>query len=322
MNTHQYNKDKLSKGEDIMDSVIETIQLSKKYATSEALSHFDFKVTKGEICAVIGKNGAGKSTLFKLLSNELLMTGGKIELFGHHYKSSNEVKKRIGFLIERPKFYESLTAYQNLKYLAKLRGITHTNRLDEVLKLVGLYEVKKHKVETFSIGMKQRLGIAQAILHHPDCLILDEPTNGLDVEGIANIRHLILKLNKEYGVTILISSHILSELKMVAERFIFIRDGRLIHDITKAELEEKSKKYLLLQVDNVPEAVRLLETYFKAIQYTVLPNQVIQIHNYMEEAHQINKVLVEHHILIKEFRIDQKELETYFLELEEAENNV
>ncbi|REH92605.1 ABC transporter ATP-binding protein, partial [Staphylococcus felis] len=107
-----------------------------------------------------------------------------------------------------------------------------------------------------------------------------------------------------------------------AERFIFIRDGRLIHDITKAELEEKSKKYLLLQVDNVPEAVRLLETYFKAIQYTVLPNQVIQIHNYMEEAHQINKVLVEHHILIKEFRIDQKELETYFLELEEAESNV
>lgn len=304
-----------------MQTVIQTNQLTKMYQQREVLSRLDFKLVPGEICAIIGKNGAGKSTFFKLLAHEIFPTSGRFYLYDKDNNHQGLSQKRFGFLIEHPKFYGHLSAYQNLKYLAKLRGITDLNRVDEVLADVDLIKVKKRKVGSFSMGMKQRLGIAQALLHHPDCLVLDEPTNGLDAKGIADIRHLLLKLNKEYGITILISSHILSELKRIAQRFVFLRDGQKIEDVSKSELDEKLERYLLLKAEPLEKTVRLLESNFQGIQYTVLPERMIRIESHIEQLHDINQCLVNHNIQINEFRIEHIDLEQYFLGLEEVSHH-
>jgi len=273
---------------------------------------------KGEICALIGKNGAGKSTFFKMLSGQLIPDSGDIHLFGKTSKEAISAKKRMGFMIESPAFFPDFTARQNLEYFRIQRGVPDKKRIYEVLQIVGLENQPKKRFGKYSVGMKQRLGIALCLLSSPDCLVLDEPINGLDAEGIMEIRKLLLKLNQEKQITIFISSHILTELQLLAERFVFIKHGEIVEDVSEKALKEKSKKQIQLKVDDPAKAAQLLERTYADIQYKALPDNIITILNHVDKASEMNHLFVNNGVLVKEFRIESLNLEEYFLGLVEG----
>lgn len=304
-----------------MNEVIQTYQLRKVFKEAEIIKPLDFTLRKGEICALIGQNGAGKSTFFKMLAGQLLPTSGEIHLFGQSNKRKAQAQQRMGFMIESPVFFPDFTAIQNLEYFRIQRGIVEKKRIYEVLQMVGLENQKKKKFKDYSMGMKQRLGIALCLLSHPDCLVLDEPINGLDAEGIIEVRNLLLQLNQEKQMTILVSSHILSELQLIAERFVFMKHGVIVEDLQKAELERKSEKQIQLKVDDVAKAAQLLERTYPTIHYKVMPNQMVTIHNHIDSAGEINRLLVNHGVFVTEFRIETLKLEEYFLDLVEVKNH-
>jgi len=301
-----------------MDAIIHTHQLTKFFKDEEVIKPLDFTLEKGEVCALIGKNGAGKSTIFKMLAGQLMPTSGEIQLFGKSGKEADQAKKRMGFMIETPAFFPDFTAKQNLEYFRIQRGVVEKKRVYEVLEIVGLANEKKKRFRDYSMGMKQRLGIALCLLSSPDCLVLDEPINGLDAEGIMEIRKLLLQLNEEKQITIFISSHILTELQLLAKRFVFIKNGVIVEDVSKRELDEKSKKQIVLKVDDAAKAAQLLEQAYTDIEYQTLPNDTITIQNYVEEGAAINRLLVENNVLVTEFRIEALNLEEYFLGLVEG----
>ncbi|BAQ11170.1 ABC-type multidrug transport system, atpase component [Bacillus sp. OxB-1] len=298
-----------------METVIRTAQLTKGFKGTNVIKPLDFTLYKGEICALIGQNGAGKSTIFKMLSGQLIPTSGEIRLFGKMGQDMADARRRMGFLIETPAFFADFTAKQNLKYYALQRGIVEKNRIAEVLAIVGLANEKRKRFKEYSMGMKQRLGLALCLLSSPDCLVLDEPINGLDAEGIREIRNLLIRLNEEKQITIFISSHILTELHLLATRFVFLKDGAVVEDITKEALQEKSRKQLIVTVDDAAKAVRLLEQNYSAISYQVMPNQVIAIHGHMENSGEINRLFTMNGVTVMEFRAEARNLEEYFLEL-------
>ncbi|WP_407272519.1 ATP-binding cassette domain-containing protein [Radiobacillus sp. PE A8.2] len=304
-----------------MDTIIKTYQLTKKFKEEEVIKPLDFSLRKGEICALIGKNGAGKSTFLKLLAGQLMPTTGEIQLFGKSGKEIDHAKKRMGFMIEAPTFFPDFNAIQNLEYFRIQRGVVDKKRMYEVLEIVGLATEKKKRFKDYSMGMKQRLGIALCLLSSPDCLVLDEPINGLDVEGIMEIRKLLMKLNQENQITILISSHILTELKLLATRFVFIKNGVVVDDLSRESLEEKSRKQIVITVDDAAKAARCLEQAYADIQFKVLPNQAIIIQNHIDSGGDINRILVDHGVVVKEFRIEALNLEEYFLGLVEENKN-
>jgi len=303
-----------------MDTIIQTYQLTKKFKEDEVIKPLDFSLRKGEICAIIGKNGAGKSTFFKLIAGQLMPTTGDIHLFGKSGKEMAQAKKRMGFMIESPEFFPDFTAIQNLEYFRMQRGVVEKKRIYEVLQIVGLANQKKKRFRDYSMGMKQRLGIALCLLSSPDCLVLDEPINGLDAEGIMEIRTLLLKLNQENQITILVSSHILTELQLLAKRFVFIKNGVIVDDLSKEDLDEKSKKQIKLKVDNPAKVAQLLELAYADIDYKILPNQIVTIQNHVEKGSAINRLLIENAVVVMEFRIEALNLEEYFLGLVEGNN--
>ncbi|WP_413375705.1 ATP-binding cassette domain-containing protein [Alkalihalobacillus sp. 1P02AB] len=298
-----------------MNPIIQTYQLTKVFKHEEVIKPLDFSIRKGEICALIGKNGAGKSTIFKMLAGQIMPTAGDIHLFGKSGKETAQAKKRMGFMIESPEFFPDFTATQNLEYFRIQRGVVEKARINEVLQLVGLANQQKKRFKDYSMGMKQRLGIALCLLSNPDCLVLDEPINGLDAEGIIEIRKLLLKLNQEKQITILVSSHILTELQLVATRFVFIKNGVIVDDLSKEALGEKSKKQIELKVDHTAKAAQLLERAYPGIQYQILPNQIITIQSHIEEGGEINRFLIKNGVLVREFRMKALNLEEYFLGL-------
>lgn len=302
-----------------MKKVIETKQLSKQFKKELVIAPLNFVVYEGEICALIGKNGAGKSTLFKMLAGQMFPTAGEIVLFSKTDKEINKCRSRMGFMIESPTFFPNFSALQNLEYFRIQRGVTDKGRVDEVLDIVHLTDAKHKKFQTYSMGMKQRLGIALCLLSNPDCLVLDEPINGLDSEGIVEIRNLLLHLNQEYHITILVSSHILTELQLIADRFIFMKKGRLVEDVSKEALEKKAKKQIHLYVDDMAKTAQLLECNYPHIQYEVKPHQKIVIYNYIKEAADINRLLITNDINVTEFRVEAYKLEEYFLDVVEAD---
>ncbi|OAW35115.1 ATP-binding cassette domain-containing protein, partial [Staphylococcus epidermidis] len=295
-----------------MNLVIKTKDLSKKYKDNHGLLPTNFELHKGEVCALIGRNGAGKSTFFKLLANQIKADSGNIELFNKKSDIKNQMRKRIGFMIEHPDFINNFTAFQNLKYFSIQRGISNTKDITEVLKVVELENVNK-KFKTYSLGMKQRLGLALALLNGPDLLILDEPINGLDAQGIKDFRNLILRLNQEHGITFLLSSHILNELQQVADRFVFIDKGKIIKDISKEKLTQESKQQLLIRVDNTSKTSQVLEENIKNIDYRVINAQEIIVYQSSIDYNLINKILIENNIDVYEFKIEVSNLEDYFL---------
>lgn len=301
-----------------MNLVIKTKNLSKKYKDNHGLLPTNFELHKGEVCALIGRNGAGKSTFFKLLANQIKADSGNIELFNKKSDIKNQMRKRIGFMIEHPDFINNFTAFQNLKYFSIQRGISNTKDITEVFKAVELENVNK-KFKTYSLGMKQRLGLALALLNGPDLLILDEPINGLDAQGIKDFRNLILRLNQEHGITFLLSSHILNELQQVADRFVFIDKGKIIKDISKEKLTQESKQQLLIRVDNTSKTSQVLEENIKNIDYRVINAQEIIVYQSSIDYNLINKILIENNIDVYEFKIEVSNLEDYFLNIKRGD---
>lgn len=292
--------------------VLKTNNLTKKYHDFTALDHVNIEINKGDIYGLIGRNGAGKTTLMKVITTLTNKTSGEFSLFNQNEEDLTTTKRRIGCLIENPAFFPNLTAYENLKYYAIQKGITNLNQIEESLELVNLKDTGKKKFKNFSLGMKQRLGIAFAILDNPDFIILDEPINGLDPIGISDLRDTFKKLNEEKNITILISSHILSELYLLATRFCIIEKGKILKELTKEELDNECSKCIIIKTDNVKKVVPLLEKELKTTNYKVIDKEEIRLYDHLEKIEEVNKILVKNDINIKQIGETGISLEDYF----------
>jgi ABC-2 type transport system ATP-binding protein len=290
---------------------VETVALTKKYKGKSAVSHLDMKVREGAIYGFIGRNGAGKSTTLKMLCGLAKPTAGEIRIFG---KTVNDpyVARRIGCLIESAGLYPDMTARQNVLMKAKCIGLTDQGSVDKVISITGLSDAGGKKVRHFSMGMKQRLGIAVALLGNPDLLILDEPINGLDPEGIREVRQLLQLLNEE-GKTLIISSHILGELSKIATHYGIIKDGMLVEQINQEELERKCKSYFQIEVDDVKRALPLIAEYLPASSPEVYDSRILRLYD-LEDGAELNRVLVEHQVQIYASGFHHMDLEEYFLD--------
>lgn len=292
--------------------ILETHNLTKKYKSFVALDNANIQISKGDIYGLIGRNGAGKTTLMKLITTLANKTSGDFKLFEKKETELTETKRRIGCLIENPAFFLNLSAVENLKYYAIQKGIVDKKQIDEAINLVGLTEAKKKKFKTYSLGMKQRLGIAFAILDNPDFIILDEPINGLDPIGISELRDLFKKLNEERNITILISSHILNELYQVANKFCIIEKGRVIKEITKQQLDEECSKCIVIKTTQASKAAVIIEEQLQTKNYKIIDNQEIRLYDYLENSGKVNKVLIKNDIDIISLYETGITLEDYF----------
>ena len=294
--------------------VLKTNRLSKVYGSQVAVNNVDMTIRKGDIYRLIGKNGAGKTTLIRMIVGLIHKTSGEIELLGATSESDlDKSRKMIGSLVETPTFYGSMTARENLEVSRLVRGIPDKKEIDDVLDLVGLSDTGKKKVKNFSLGMRQRLGIANALLGNPKLLILDEPVNGLDPVSIVEIRELLKKINKEKDITILISSHILGELSELATCYGIINNGNLIEEISGKELNEKCRQYIEIVVNDAKEAVVILEEKFGIMEYEVLPNNLIKVYSHLDKSGKINSILATNGIIVDRIFVKGQNLEEYFL---------
>ena len=299
----------------MVDYVIETNNLSKKYSKNLVVNSVDLHVEKGKIYGLLGKNGAGKTTTMCMLLNLTYPSSGDILLFGKNPKRyPKEVYSKIGSIIETPGFYENLTAYENLKIIAKLRGRYNPNNIKLVLEMVNLDGETSKKFKDFSLGMKQRLGIAAAIMHSPELLILDEPINGLDPFGIKEIRDLLKRLSHEFGITILISSHILSEIENIADVIGFMDNGVLIEEITKEELYSKLNKHVEFEVSDVNLAIKILSDLGlkENIDFTFADNGKICLYSNLELRDKFNELFVNSGISVNKVNLCEENLEDFF----------
>ncbi|MFZ5969851.1 MAG: ABC transporter ATP-binding protein [Bacillota bacterium] len=299
-----------------MDTVIQTYDLSKQYGMQRAVDEMNLTVRKGEIYGFLGRNGAGKTTTIRMLLGLVKPTGGEIEIFGKDFFSDrHSILRRIGSTIETPGFYPELTAFENLKINAKLIGIHDSKAIEESLETVGLLDERKKLVKNYSLGMKQRLGIARAILHAPELLILDEPTNGLDPAGIKEIRKLIKVLAEKRQITIFMSSHILSEVQQIATTIGIIHEGKLLEEISLDDLRKRNRKYIEIKVTNEGKAVMLLEKDMQIFDYEVHEEGSLRIYTRLEEISQINRLFVQNGIDVAKLTLSEDNLEDYFLNL-------
>ena len=295
------------------DFVIETKQLTKIYGEQTAVSKVNLHVKKGRIYGLLGRNGAGKTTIMKMVLGLASITSGEVDVFGKNIKGREKrVYPRIGAIIETPGFYPNLTGTENLEIFAKLRGTAAPHAVKNALEIVGLPYKDKKLFSKYSLGMKQRLGIANAILHDPELLILDEPTNGLDPIGIAEVRDFIKELSAAQGKTILISSHILSEISLLADDIGIIDNGVLLEESGMRELEEKNRKYILLQVSDIPKATLILERKFHLTDYSVQDDHTLRLYDASLDMGEVNKVLFMQDITVMSSLVCNDTLEDYF----------
>ena len=294
--------------------LIEIKQLSKRYKNKTVLHDIELTVCKGDIFGLIGHNGAGKSTLLKLIGGLIHPSAGEVRLFGQATNVHHGVFDRMGLLIEQAGLYPAYTARENLRLLALAYGLREGGaRIEQVLTLVGLQKEHKTKVKHYSMGMKQRLGIAMALLGSPDVLILDEPINGLDPQGIVDIRSLLLDLNKQ-GLTILISSHILEELSKVATRYAIIDGGEIIESMTREELLARCGERIELEVGAASAAVPILERDLQLTNYQVIDQHTLYILDTRVKTQEIVSALVAGGVPVRSLNTRKQSLEDYFLE--------
>lgn len=293
-----------------MEYVIETKNLTKKYGSSPVVDNINLHVPKGKIYGLLGRNGAGKTTTMKMMLKLIKVTNGNINLFGEDFRN-NSLYKKIGSIIETPGFYQNLTARDNLKILAKLHGNITDKEIQEALEVVGLHKEEKKTFSNFSLGMKQRLGIAAAIMHNPELLILDEPINGLDPIGISEIRSFLLRLSHEKGVTIFISSHVLSEIEQIADVIGVMNNGKLIEEVNILELQDKLKHYIEITVSDTKSAEKILKDNFSIKDYSIIDN-TIYIYDSNKNISDINKSLVQNNISVTKLNPCKETLEAYF----------
>lgn len=293
---------------------LKTYNITKKYGEQLAVDNVNMTIKKGDIYGFIGQNGAGKTTLIRLITGLIHKSGGEIELLGANEENElNKARTMVGSLIESPSLYTNMTARENLEVSRLVRNIPGKKCIDEVLELVGLKDVEKKKVKNFSLGMRQRLGIANALMGNPKLLILDEPINGLDPMGIVEIRELLKKINKEKDMTILISSHILSELSELATTYGIISNGKLIEEITAKQLSEKCRQYIDLKVDDTARAVILLERELGISDYEVLEDSNIKVFSNLDNVGEVNSLLSRSGIIVESISVKGENLEEYFM---------
>ena len=297
------------------DYVIETNDLSKIYSKTKVVNSINMHVEKGKIYGLLGKNGAGKTTTMCMLLNLTYPSSGEIFLFGKDpQRYSKEIYPKIGSIIETPGFYENLTAHENLKIIAKIRGNYNPANIDSVLKMVNLDHEKSKRYKDYSLGMKQRLGIAAAIMHSPELLILDEPINGLDPFGIKEIRALLKRLSHEFGITILISSHILSEIENIADVIGVMDEGILIEEFTREELFNKLNKSVEFEVSDVDLAINILKELGleENRDFTFNDNGAICLYSNLEMRDKFNALFVNAGIDVKKMNLCEENLEEFF----------
>lgn len=303
-----------------MEYVFTTSGLSKKYGKFNALNNLTMHIPKGAIYGFVGRNGAGKTTLIRLICGLQNPTKGHYSIYGVKNNSKDIVKarRRMGAVVETPAIYLDMTAEDNLKQQCLILGVPSDDVIPEILKLVGLENTGKKKAKNFSLGMKQRLGIAVALVGNPDFLVLDEPVNGLDPQGIIEMRELILKLNREYQITVLISSHILDELSRLATHYGFVDKGRLVKEISASELDNVCKKYVRVEVSNLNALVRILDA--NNLPYEVLSGNSVNIYKKINLSKLVLALAKENCELISSHEQDES-LENYFINLIGGEHN-
>mgnify|MGYP001043762808 FL=1 len=300
-----------------VDYIVETVGLRKSYKGNVVVNDVNIHVPKGAIYGFVGPNGAGKSTVMKMILNLIQPEAGEVQLFGEKVTDqSYEVFKRVGSIIENPYFYEKMTARQNLELHCDYMGFPNKERIDEVLQMVDLQNVEGKQIRHYSLGMKQRLAIARAILAKPEFLILDEPINALDPEGIREMRNLFQRLNQEDETTIFISSHILSEVDLIADTIGIIQHGNLLAELPIEEIHKHQTEYISLQVDDVAHAATLLEQ-MDITNFSVLDQEFIRIYDSNISGKVLSKALIESGVGLESLGRKQDTLEDYFFQLTE-----
>ena len=293
-------------------AVLKTQNLTKRYGSTTAVDNVSLTVEKGDIFGLIGQNGAGKTTLMRLVTSLAHQDSGEIELFGQTSEAGlNAARARIGCVVETPALYPNLTAVQNLEYYRLLRGIPDETVVQKSLELVSLTDTGKKKFRNFSLGMKQRLGLALAVLNSPDFLILDEPVNGLDPMGIIEMRDLMKKLN-EQGITILISSHILAELSQIATKYAIIHNGQLVKLLTQEQLREECKRALAVTVDDAAKAAVILETELNIHNYKQVAANELRLYEYLDNPAEVTFQLNKGGVRVASLHEVGDSLEDYF----------
>ncbi|MNE15656.1 putative ABC transporter ATP-binding protein YxlF [compost metagenome] len=294
--------------------VLKTNGLTKSFNGAYALQDLSIALEPGKIYGLIGQNGAGKSTFMRIIAGLAFPTSGSIELFGQSGEKALQMeRKRLGCMIEYPSITPNMTAKENLTLHRLIHGIPSETIEQELLELVGLGDTGKKKAKNFSLGMKQRLGIAIALIGNPELLILDEPINGLDPLGVVEIRNLLIKLCEERQMTILISSHNLPELYQVATDYLIIHQGKLMKAITLAELEESCKHHFLISTDQPEKLTGILELVLNTTNYKVMPDKTVRLYDYLDDKELVARTLFENGIAVSNFTIQGDTLEDYFI---------
>ena len=296
--------------------IVDVRNLTKQYGQQLALDGVSFQIKKGSIVGLIGPNGAGKTTIMKIMGGLAFPTGGELEMYGAtDEKGLNHARTRMSFMIETPYEKEKMTARQNLEKQRLQKGIPDKGRVEEVLKQVNLENTGKKIVKNFSLGMRQRLGLANALLGKPEFMVLDEPINGLDPEGIVEIRELFRKLNKEDNITMVISSHILSELSLLCTDYIFINHGQIKGVFTADELKAACSEFVQIDTDNNEKASAILMQKCGIERVEAQENGSLRIYEGLDRLHQISKTLYENGIIPTELCKNEVNLEDYYMRM-------
>lgn len=294
--------------------LLSTSALTKQFGRHKAVDQVSMHIKRGAIYGFIGRNGAGKTTTLRMIGGLASPTAGEIEMFGCRGRELKQIRSRVGCLIEGPGLYGNMTARDNMKMKCLLLGVQKKGYIEELLEVVGLKDVGKKHVKRYSLGMKQRLGIAMALIGEPDLLVLDEPINGLDPQGIAEVRETILRLNKERNITILISSHILEELSKIATDYGIIHQGTLLQEITDEELRERCSERLEITLSSPELAIPVLDR-LGIRRYQVMDKEHIYVFERLDESARFNMEFAKAGIPVKGLAVTNEELETYFLNL-------
>ena len=304
------------------DVIVDVKNLKKQYGKQAALDGVSFQIKKGSIVGLIGPNGAGKTTIMKIMAGLAFPTSGELEMYGStDEKGLNHARTRMSFMIETPYEKETMTARENLEKQRLQKGIPDKGRIDEVLEIVNLSDTGKKIVKNFSLGMRQRLGLANALLGKPEFMVLDEPINGLDPEGIVEIRELYTRLNKEDNITMVISSHILSELSLLCTDYIFINHGQIKGILTADELKSACSEYYHIDTDNNEKASSILIKECGIEKVEALEDGSLRIFDGLDDIHNISKTLYENGIIPVELSKNEVNLEDYYMRMVQVGNS-
>ena len=303
--------------------IIDVKDLTKQYKKQVVVNHANFQIKKGSICGLIGPNGAGKTTIMKMLGGLVIPSEGTMSILGNtDEKSWAKARERMSFMIETPYANQDLTAHQNLEKQRLQKGIPDKARIDEVLEIVGLKNVEKKKFKEFSLGMKQRFGLANALLAKPEIMVLDEPINGLAPEGIVKIRELLIRLNQQENITIMISSHILSELSLMCDDYLFIVGGNIVKHLTREELHMECRNYLHIHTDNDELALAVLQEKLQISDIDVQKAGSITLYEYVDNVALVSRTLFENGVLPLELSSGGESLEEYYMSIVGGDDNV